>query len=78
MFFLFVLFLLFYEPKFYKYDGRKLWLNDQPDSDMYTYFTEISKSYDKTHKFALFVWYHLRCIELRFVPKKPTGVAEIA
>jgi hypothetical protein len=42
MFFLFVLFLLFYEPKFYKYDGRKLWLNDQPDSDMYTYFTEIN------------------------------------
>ena len=23
-------------------------------------------------------WYHLRCIELRFAPKKPTGVAEIA
>jgi hypothetical protein len=23
-------------------------------------------------------WYHLRCIGLRFAPKKPTGVAEIA
>jgi hypothetical protein len=23
-------------------------------------------------------WYYLRCIGLRFAPKKPTGVAEIA
>ena len=34
------------------------------------FFIYYRKSYDKTHKFALFVWCHLRCIELRFAPKK--------
>jgi hypothetical protein len=32
VFFYVFCFYWFYEPKFYKYDGRKLWLNDQPDS----------------------------------------------
>jgi hypothetical protein len=37
----FILVRLYYGTG-YEYDGQKLWLNDQPVSDMDTYFTEIN------------------------------------